>query len=340
MLAITLVAALVETGAPAEASEPSAVVDEVRLEWRSSPGCPSAASVAEDLERLSGGALRAASRGDARVLARPYGEAGAYGVSVTIEHLGRTEQRELTAGDCGTLARAVVLVTAATLAPLPTNAALPHQLPPRAPIARPDAPARPPALERPPLARSDAPPAPAEPRPLRRRGRALLGAFLGPALAIGPGPGLVLGGDIGWGRGPWSIHAVGWHALASTRSLEPGVGVRASLSAGGVHLRHALVAGPVWIPLGVGLEAGALVGGGTGGDVAGRTAVAPWVAASVGAGIAWPAQSRIAMELSAQAVVPLARSGIHLTRDGGRLEAFRAPSVGARVLVGARLRLP
>ncbi len=340
MLAITLVAALVETGAPAEASEPSAVVDEVRLEWRSSPGCPSAASVAEDLERLSGGALRAASRGDARVLARPYGEAGAYGVSVTIEHHGRIEQRELTAGDCGTLARAVVLVTAATLAPLPTNAALPHQLPPRAPIARPDAPARPPALERPPLARSDAPPAPAEPRPLRRRGRALLGAFLGPALAIGPGPGLALGGDVGWGRGPWSIHAVGWHVRASTRQLEPGVGVRASLSAGGVHLRHALVAGPVWIPLGVGLEAGALVGGGTGGDVTGRNAVAPWVAASVGAGIAWPAQSRIAMELSAEAVVPLARSGIHLTRDGGRLEAFRAPSVGARVLVGARLRLP
>ena len=116
--------------------------------------------------------------------------------------------------------------------------------------------------------------------------------------------------------------------------------VRASISPGGVHVRYSLATGPVAIPLGVGIEAGALVGGGTGDSVAGRDAVAPWVAASVGAGAAWPAQSRIALQLCADAVVPLARSGIHLTRDGVRVEAFRTPSVGARVLVGARLRLP
>ncbi|MCB9717285.1 MAG: hypothetical protein H6712_25775 [Myxococcales bacterium] len=294
----------------------------------------------EDLERLSGGALRAASRGDAHVLARPYGEPGAYGVSMTIEHHDRTEHRELSASDCGTLARAVVLVTAATLAPLPTNAALSHPSPPRVPAVRPDALASSPALESPPLVRADPAPATTEPRAPRRRDRVLLGAFVGPAFAIVPGPSPMLGGDIGWGRGPWSIHAVGWHALASTQQLERGVGVRASLSAGGVHVRYSLATGPVAIPLGVGIEAGALVGGGTGDSVAGRDAVAPWVAASVGAGAAWPAQSRIALQLCADAVVPLARSGIHLTRDGVHVEAFRTPSVGARVLVGARLRLP
>lgn len=135
----------------------------------------------------------------------------------------------------------------------------------------------------------------------------------------------------------FGLHATGWHAFAITRDLEPGIGIRASMSGAGVHARVAFGSGPVSVPLSVGIEAGALVGGGAGTRVRSTQSVSPWATAVAGAGIAWPARSRLALRLSADALVALVRPGIHLVRDGVDREAFRAPPVGARVLVGPEL---
>ena len=318
----------------------------VQLEWTAEPDCPPASELRQDLAHLSGGTLRVTESADVRVIATARADGPGFVLRLTVDDGERREHRVLHDPSCRTLARAAVLLTAVTLdsaldsalavASRPGGAAAGPTIP-RAPSIAPAAPrATRPAEVRPRApSPSETPTAAAGPRH-----RAQLTAFGGPALAVVPAPTAVVGGSLGWIRGVFGLHITAWHAFAAERELEPGVGIRASVSGGGVHARLALRSGRLAIPLTLGIEAGALQGRGVGSRVRAAPTRSPWLSGIVGMGLVWPAHSTFALWVAADAVIAALRPGIHLRQNNEAQEVFRSPPVGARLVLGPVLRFP
>ncbi|MEM7155674.1 MAG: hypothetical protein AAF799_22685 [Myxococcota bacterium] len=316
----------------ATASGPAASEGQpVTLEWTAAPGCPGSDAAQLDLERLSAGRVRASDESPTRVEATLRHQPSGAQLDLTIEHDGRRERRRLDAADCETLARAAVLLIVVTVAP--TDATL----------ERPASPPPPPRDDPPPpvgptsVARADRPPS-AQPPP-NRRNRLRLAAWAGPGLALAPATTLVVGGSVGLAWERFGLSLTGWHALAASREVEPGIGVEGAVTAVGIQAWIGFSAGPLFIPVRLGLDGGRLSGAGTGDRVVPNSTAAPWLAATAGTGVAWPTHSRIAVQLAADAVIPLVRPGIHLNSGSQEQEVFRTPQVAVRVLLGPVLRL-
>lgn len=310
------------------ASEPSSVA----LEWNAPTGCADASAAQADLERLTGGAVLV---GESANLLRATITTSAHGYALVLDLRidGVVETRTLESVDCGTLARAATLMMAVALAPVATTRVLDEPQPPEiAPL--PEIVAAP-VVDTPPRAIEPAPPARA-----RAKDRAVLGVWTGPSLGTNPRPTAIVGADVGWRRGAIGVQLSGWHAFALERSIETGIGVRASTTGGGARLVYAIPAGPLELPIGVGVELGALRGGGTGTRVQAKTTQSLWAAAAVGIGLAWPARGRFALGLRADTLIALRSPGIHLDTAGDPRTVFVAPRVGLRVLVGPIFRLP
>jgi hypothetical protein len=322
--------------------EPAAV----RLSWTAPAGCPDRESVADDLGRLSDGSVVAAEEGphDARAVVRR-SDAGFVLELQLRDAQGSLEPRQLASVDCTTLALASALMIAAAVAPGPTAdhvvpaslAAVPE---PQPRTANPDAQA--------PLERSPAPPRPAARRdPTRIRHHGVVGAWAGPILSVLPAASATVGGDVAWRFSAFGLQLEGWHAFAVREDLHTDVAVRAALSGGGLRVLAVPRAGPVEIPLGLGVAAGVLHGGGTGDLVEPNSTRAWWAAIVAGAGVAWPAspaglaRSRgFGLRLQADALIAVRRPGIHVEDEGANVGEFRVPPLGLRVLLGPQVRFP
>jgi hypothetical protein len=323
--------------------EPQARVD---LSWRAPAGCPDRHSVADDLGRLSDGAVvaTAGAAHQARAVVRE--DPAGFVLELELHAAdGAIEQRRLEGSDCTTLAFAAALMIAVAAAPVPTAARVVPAPGTAVPEPRPA-----PAVERPP-SRGIAP-APIAPAPRRdagpiRRHHAVVGAWAGPIVAVLPGPGAILGGDVAWRFASFGLQLEGWHAFAVREDLGAQVAVRAALSGGGLRLLFAPRVGPVELPLGVGVQAGVLHGSGTGDRVVPDRTRGWWSAVVAGVGLAWPAspeglaRSRgFGLRLSADALVAVRRPGIHVEDAGMPVAEFRVPPLGVRVLLGPQLRFP
>lgn len=307
----------------------------VAIEWDAPASCPSADAIADDLTRLTDGALAVSSTAAWRVRARVREESPTFALELSIERDGGIETRTLASERCDVLARAAALMIAVAVAPVEAASHV------RVPISVP----APPAIAEPtPVgapAREAAVAVPTKPPPSRSWShRAVLAAWVGPSVATLPSTSAIVGGDLGWRIGPIGVQLSGWHVFAASASIEPGIGVRASTSGGGARLAITPRVGPVELPLSVGVELGALSGHGTGERVRPTTVRQLEVSLGIGAGVAWPARSRIALLVRADALVGLRRPGIHLDTAADPRTVFRTPPVGLRLLVGPMVRLP
>jgi hypothetical protein len=305
--------------------------------------------VRRDIERLSGRPVVDAMT--TRALARVRKTKDGYRLDLELI-LDGVERRRLDADDCDTLARATALVVAVSLAPVETAAYLeqhrtevaPDEAQPAGdlvdPLADDSFAAGNEGSRRRRRARRAPPPEP-EPVPRRLWKHGFVGSFSG-GLATGlvPGPTGALDIDLGWSYGPVQLRGNAFAAFPRTDGIEPGVAVTATLAGAGVHALWVPTVGPVAIEVGGGLEAGALVGQGVGQRVDGRRTRSPWAAAVLRVGLQWPPRGKIALEVRGEGLVAILRPAIELTHAEGPSEAFRMPSVGARVLVGPLLRLP
>lgn len=306
----------------------------IAMSWAAPASCPQAAAVAEDLTRLSNGAVVLAAAADTHVRAAIVAEAGGYAITLELGGGDLTETRRLEGPRCETLARAATVMIAVALAPVPTARAW---IPPQVAIPPTNTAVPEPASGGP--SRDAAAPSTA-PSARPRVDRLALGAWTGPSLGTNPRATAILGVDVGWRRGVLGLQLSGWHAFAAGRRVDAGVGVRASLTGGGARLILALPIGPVEVPVSFGVDLGAMIGTGTGARVRATTVRSLWSAAVVGVGLAWPARGRIALALRAEALATLRAPGIHLDSQGERRVVFVVPQVGARVLAGPVLRLP
>lgn len=316
-------------GEPATAQPAS-----VALEWTAPTGCADAATASEDLERLTGGAVVVGESLD-RLRATITTSAGGYTLALDIDVAGTREQRTLESIDCGTLARAATLMMAVAVAPVATTRVIDEPPPPEI--------EPPPDVVTEPVAVVPARTIEPAPRPrarARAKDRAVIGAWVGPSLGTNPRPTAIVGADLGWRRGAIGVQVSGWHAFALERSIESGIGVRASTTGGGARLVYAVPAGPVELPIGVGIELGELRGGGTGSRVQSKTTRSLWAAAVIGVGLAWPARGRFALGVRADTLIAVRAPGIHLDTAGDPRTVFVAPRVGLRALAGPIFRLP
>jgi hypothetical protein len=331
LTAVGLALATLAIATPSATSEPVPI----RIVWEAPRGCPDAASVAEDLVRLTHGAVATAMAAEREVHARVVEEPTGFTLELAIVTGDQREVRHLTSPRCETLARAAALMIAVVLAPVATAKTVGAApiLPPPLPAVSEPAPADP------------APPRAASPTRAARPSqawthRAVLAAWVGPSIAIVPRVSAIVGGDLGWRVGPLGLQLSGWHTFAATNAIAPGVGVRAAVSGGGLRFVYAPRAGPVELPISVGLELGAIDGRGTGARVRPHRVRGLWSAVAVGFGLAWPARGRIALAVRADALIGLLRPGIHIDSRDAEVLAFRMPPIALRVIAGPMLRLP
>jgi hypothetical protein len=128
------VASLVSAIAGAEASDPI-----VHLSWNAPPGCPTAAAVASDVQRILGGSSshRATARADVVELG-----AQRWSVHLVTNVDNAPGERSLEANSCEALASATALILALTVDPTRALATMPPPSRPQQPAPRPAPPAR------------------------------------------------------------------------------------------------------------------------------------------------------------------------------------------------------
>lgn len=316
----------------------------VRLTWSAPSTCPDAPSVSGDLEHLTDGRVHVDDTAQHEVRGTISAQGGRYVLVLEVAAGDLHERRTVEAERCETLARASALMIAVAIAPV---AATPRVVPPIViPIVGPDA-----AQDAPRTAAPDDGPSTSamsstvvDPRgrtaTLVRRDHGVLAVWTGPSLGTNPGPTAIVGGDLGWRRGAFGLQLSGWHAFATRRDVDEGIGVRASTSGGGARVIYAPRVGPIELPVAVGVDMGALAGAGAGTRVDPIRTRALWAAAVVSAGLAWPARGRFALALRADVLALLRRPGIQLQSVDGPRTVFATPQVGLRVLAGPLFRFP
>jgi hypothetical protein len=109
--------------------------------------------------------------------------------------------------------------------------------------------------------------------------------------------------------------------------------------AGALELRGCPVLrrGSVAVPLCVGLQVGAMEGRGRGSGLASTTTErSPWLAATVGAAVAWRPRGRVGLWLGADAIVALLRPTFV---TAGGVQVHQASRFGGQVLAGIEVGL-
>ncbi|MDC0716711.1 hypothetical protein [Nannocystis bainbridge] len=302
--------------------------------WDAPPGCPDGAALTAEISRHLDPTSAPAPTGSIRVQARPSGER--WHVVVAIEAEGRTQERTLAVASCDAAVRAAAFVIAIAVDPAqrepqdvvpapPAPAASapgPDEAGPAAP--RPAvAPVGPPTPEEAgpePIAEDPAIPAAGAPRKPKRRAVRGLVQF-GPGVQAGMLPvsaGLAAAVGLMWRRARLTAGYTRWFEAEVRRGGEPAFGAQFAVHAGQLRGGPVLRAGPLELPLQVGLELGALQARGVGGDT-NYEATTLWGAVTAGAGLAWAPRALRGFA----ALVVLAEAAISLRRPrfefaGGR----------------------
>jgi hypothetical protein len=330
------------------------------LSWDAPASCPEASYVRDAVEERLG---RAPSSDEVVVLATVVddGPRGLHLDLTTTPAGAAPDVRRLEAHDCHALADAAALLVALSVDPVAVAAistaraeAQPSVTPD--PSATADEPVDgisvpPPALESP---RDASPPgdrtatrdgADASPRqtPSRpQRGavprEVLLAVAGGPEIGALPG---VAGGasaaiGLGWSRLRLELGAV-WlglrthdHELAS---------VRVQLAAGVVRACARVGARRIEVPLCGGVDLGAVRGDVRGGSGA-RSAIGPWIAPNVAAGVHGWVHPRLAVIGRVEVAVPAYGTAFTAVEPGPEVEVFRTGSVSARLWLGLEAKFP
>jgi len=321
------------------------------IAWDAPAGCPDADALAGEVARHVDATAIAAESTSIRVRARPQ-ERG-WSVVVAIDGDGRTQERTLAVDSCEAAVRAAAFVIALAVDPARRESQdvvpVPPEAPPAPPVVKavprvvaengPEPPVNAPddvdALEAP-LAELDPPPTPAR----RRSIRGLL--QVGPGLQAGMLPvdaGLTVATGLLWPRARLVFGYTRWFRTAVRRSGERPYGADFSVHAGHVRAGPVVRAGPLELPLHVGVELGALQAVGVGGDD-NYEATALWGAATVGAGLTWAPRALRGFA----ALVVLAEAAIALRRPlfvfAGDLEVHRVGAAAFRGFVLIEARFP
>jgi hypothetical protein len=312
----------------------------IPLRWEAPAECPDEAEVQRRAATLL--TASAVDVGVPSFEASAHVEATADGYALELRISGGDDAgvRRLAARDCSELAQATALIVAIAIDP--NAGASPPQPEPvgRASDPPPDPPPPPP----PPIVADDEPaPTPLDARGGDRRDRARVrlalrgGAGMDVALWRPIGASVLLGiGVIGRN---FRVDLLGRYAAPTTASTADDA-IRASAQQWSVG-----VAG-CWsprfdrvpkleLPLCGGAEAGAMHAKGSGAALHGRHNRAPWIAASAGPGFAWVLDRRVAVWVSAEAVVLLAGPRFVTDRGTVVIDPRRA---GFRALAGVELR--
>ncbi len=326
----------------ATAQEPDASVG-VRLEWAAPDDCPSAEAVREDIERLLGRPLGAVNDPPLNATAEIIEQSNGWQLrlKVTAGDSG-VREREITGERCEDLAQATATIIALAIDPnlrteLPqsesdsqpaaTKTAEPTAVDPR------DTPAAEPPAEPPPPPQPTARPArPASPPAVETRAEwevgiaALLDGFSLPS----PAPGVRL--NAGVERRPLRFEAFALHLFDRRTTVDGGgVGVF-SLTAGG--LRGCFVHHTSDFELGPCLSSELGVLRGRSEKVSSPdSGTALWWGIGAGAGASWRASSSWALELGAEAVLPLL--GGHFVIRGVEGKVHEPPTATVRGFLGA-----
>lgn len=300
----------------------------VELEWRAPEGCPAQIEVAAEVDRLLAGRRVEAT---VAVRAEVVKEGAGFAATVAID---AAAPRTLRASGCDALARAVALVIAVAVDPIAVagNFAEEPALVPAAPVLEPPLPVVVPVVqERPEVVTRELPEPPRAPvrvfHGIGVRGGMLAGATGSPTGAVAVVYGLE--------RGLLRVEARVLYGTPRSIMYPQGGSARVqALTFGGL---ACVAAGSEWfrVPLCLGAEVGPLIGRGV--DVAAPQLRADaWVSGLFAAGIVARVHRRAAIVLATEFAVALRRPAFHV---GTPERLVRAPSVGARILLGVELRI-
>lgn len=338
-------AGLVLARATAEpAVPPPPIPERWELEWVAPSGCPDEAAIHAQIAALV--PAPGLGEGVLHVAATVVPRDEAFVLALRTEFAGRRDEREVRAQRCGELAEAVALVVAisldpslaishaSALSPRPAEPeppeAEPREAEPRASRVAPQSEPGASSEATRPAAREDAPSRGS--RPSTAPTAWIL--RLAPKLEVGTlpafGGGLELAAGLLWRR--WRLELHGAHSWPR-RALGPvPSGGRFQLGAVGVRGCGRPRAGPVELPMCLGLDGGALRADSEGLRPA-VTVHGPWLASSLGVGLAVGAP-RVAFWTLVEGSATLVWSRILV----GETTLFRPFPVSARGLVGLEIR--
>jgi len=314
----------------------------VSLTWTAPDGCPSAARITAEVDRLLG----AASSSDkpplivtARVTAVTTD--GAESLQVHIEAEPRTGSerrvRDLHAASCDALADATATILAFMIDPDAVAAAPPPAPPPAPPRPKPAPPPEPKPPPPPPLPAPVPVSPPAPPPPPRLHPAFAIGAFGvvdgGSALGIGGGVGGAF--TVRLGAFAFDLGALGLPARVAAIASRPTTGGDVSLIAGSIGAGYNLLpASSLTLGPSLGYELGRLHASGFGVTNPGSGDFL-WSAARIGGVASWAPVARFAIEARGDAVFPAVRETFVLENVGS---VYRPGVAAGRASLGAEVR--
>lgn len=320
----------------------------VELQWHAPATCPDGAHVAARIDALLGSSD---AQAPATIAVVDVSEtAGRFSALVRLGGAAGSTTRTIDGAACATVADAVALVVAVHVDVLAVGdateldaARAPDVPEPRGTTPRGDPAPRDPAITTPRVR----PAAPARPAATPPRARpAIRGALrVGGAASFRALPGIAapvvgLGGALLIGRARVQLD-LGWQLERTHRLPAPDdeagtdIGLLAATLRGGWVPRVRTVE----FPLLAGVELGDMTARGFGLSGARRQHGA-WVAALVGAGVAWVPLRSFALVLDPAVVFGLARQRFGVGDGGTVREVYRAKAVGARIGIAIEVRLP
>lgn len=310
----------------------------IPLKWEAPPECPSEAEVQRRAADLLAASDVDVETPTIAASARVDATADGYALELHIVGGDAAGERRIAAHDCGELAQATALIVAIAIdpsagspfapAPDPPSAA-PDPVPPVATISRAPDPGRAPNEHD---ARSADRSSGARVRFALRGGVGIDVALwrpIGASALVGAG---VIGRN-------FRVDLLGRYAAPTTASTA-GDAIRASaqqwsIGVAGCWSPHFEAVPKLDLPLCGGAEAGAMHARGSGSALHGRRNRAPWIAVSAGPGFAWAFDSRVAVWVSAEAVVLIAGPRFVTDRGTVVIDPHRA---GFRALAGVEVR--
>jgi hypothetical protein len=298
------VVAVLAAASPAQASGGA----RVNLRWSAPEGCPDAAHVTGEVDRLLGEeSPRPAAQLDvAATVTRDDG--GELTVRLETQGDGGARVREIKGTSCAAVADAAALLVALIIDPVAASRAVPAPSPPVVPpppVPSPPPPAPPPPALPPPV---PVPPSPPGPASTLRPSLRLLGWTLADAGSL-PGISAAFGGKAVMVIAPLRFELGGgvWFDRRTTVPQQPSAGGNVGLAAGSADACWSFLRpGPLELGPCLGFELGRLHADGFGGTTQGGGSVL-WSALQGGALFAWAPVRWIAGVLRLDAAVPFAR---------------------------------
>ncbi|MBK6917079.1 MAG: hypothetical protein IPH07_06745 [Deltaproteobacteria bacterium] len=312
----------------------SVFVDAPTVQWHAPPQCPDASAFEARLGALLGDA--AAYDAQAVVTVEPDPEGG-FVAQVRCSAGGDETIREVRGPMCESVADAAALVLAVqidALAVEATAAVETRPLPPP-PLREPDRAALP-APVRPPTAT----PAPPPRRARRLRGAVIVGGGGSFRQVPAPSPAVTVGGALLLRRARVELDAT-WVPGRTARLPAPDTeaGARVGLVTAALRAGFVPTVRTVSFPLLAGLEVGDMTALGVG-VTNPRRRHGAWVAALVGAGIAWAPVPRFALRLDPTLALAIARPRFGVAATEGVRPLPPAPVVGVRLAATIEVRFP